>query len=89
MFLSKPHLIFLCIEGLNVKKVYYKSVPVPLVFANSDNVYWTEFWVGENTVGTFIGVLKNVEADVLLSADKLVLGCSETVLFSHAGPHHD
>lgn len=27
-----------------------------LTFANADNVYWTEFWVGENTVGTISGV---------------------------------
>lgn len=61
----------LYIEGINGKNVHHKSVPVPLTLADSDNVYWTEFWVGKNTVGTIIGVdiLKDLQADVLLSKD--------------------
>lgn len=81
----------LYIEGLNGKTVYHKSVPVPFSIANSENVYWTEFWVGKNTVGTIIGVdiLRELEADVLLSKDKLVLGCNETIRLSQSGPHHE
>lgn len=42
-------------------------------------------------VGMIIGVdiLKNLEADVLLSKDKPVLGCNETIRLSESGPHHD
>jgi len=81
----------LYIEGLNGKTVFHKSVSVPLMLSDSDKVYWTEFWVGNNSVGTIIGVdiLKELEDDVLLSEDKLVLGCNETIRLSHSGPHHE
>lgn len=72
----------LYIEGLNGKEVYYISVATPFVLANTENVCWTEFWVGKNTVGTIIGVdiFKKLEAE-------LVLGCNNTIVLSQAGPH--
>lgn len=81
----------LYIKGLNGKEVYNKSSPTPLPLANSENVYWTKFWVGENTVGKIIGVdiLKDLEDDVLLSKDKIVLGCNETICLSRSGLHCD